>query len=278
MQRRRLPGKLTDAEIRNLPFKEKLYKVSDGGGLFIVITPGGSRYWRLKYRFDSKEKSCSLGVYPGVTLAEARKKAINAKELIAKGTDPSVQKRRDKIKQEDHSFKAIALEWWNKEKGLWTKAHADRVKVTLEKEAFPFIGSMEISKITSQDCLVVVRKTESRGALDVASRIKQRMSAIFRYAIYTGYVDNNPVDALRDVIRSRKVVHQKALDLELLPQFLNDVDTNSRITDITRHALKLLVHVFIRPGVNRPAFSRHLIPLQLGVLRRTHGTTIYRRI
>jgi integrase len=253
MQRRRLPGKLTDAEIRNLPVRAKLYKISDGGGLFVVVNTNGSKYWRLKYRYDSKEKSCSLGVYPGVTLAEARKKAITAKELLAQGTDPSIQRRRDKIKQENNSFQAIALEWWNKEKGLWTKAHADRVKVTLEKEAFPLIGSMEISKITSQDCLVVVRKVESRGALDVASRIKQRMAAVFRYAIYTGYVNNNPVDALRDVIRSRKTVHQKALDLELMPQFLNDIEKSTRITSITRHALQLLVHVFIRPGELRAA-------------------------
>lgn len=248
MQRRRMPGKLTDSQVKSLPIKDKSYKISDGGGLFIIVNANGSRYWRLKYFIDSKEKSCSLGVYPGVTLSEARKKALKAKALVAEGTDPAVQKRRDKALQVDNSFKVIALEWWNKEKDLWTKDHSDRVKKTLENEAFPIIGSMEISKITSQDCLVVIRKVESRGALDVASRIKQRMAAVFRYAIYTGYVNNNPVDALKDVIRSRKTVHQKALDLNLLPQFLDDVDKSTRLTEITRHALKLMVHVFVRPG------------------------------
>jgi hypothetical protein len=248
MQRRRMPGKLTDSQVKSLPIKDKPYKISDGGGLFIIVNTNGSRYWRLKYFIDFKEKSCSLGVYPGVTLSEARKKALKAKALVAEGTDPTVQKRRDKNQRSDTSFEPVALEWWHKEKDLWTKDHADRVKKTLENEAFPVIGSMPIEKITSQDCLLVIRRIESRNALDVASRVKQRMSAVFRYAIYTGYVNNNPVDALKDVIRSRKTVHQKALDLNLLPQFLDDVDKSTRLTEITRHALKLMVLVFVRPG------------------------------
>ena len=248
MQRRRLPGKLTDTQVKNLPIKDKAYKISDGGGLFVIVNPSGSLYWRLKYFIDSKEKSYSLGVYPGVTLSEARKKALKAKSLVAEGIDPSVQKHRDKVRQIDNCFKVIALEWWNKERDLWTDDHANRVKKTLEDDAFPIIGIMPINKITSQDCLAVIRKVESRNALDVASRVKQRVSAVFRYAIYTGYVNNNPVDALKSVIRSRKTVHLKALDLIELPKFLDVVDSSERLTEITRHALKLLVHVFVRSG------------------------------
>ncbi|WP_406803142.1 tyrosine-type recombinase/integrase [Alkalimarinus alittae] len=182
------------------------------------------------------------------------------------------------MRQVENCFNAIALEWWEKERSVWTTDHANRVKQTLEREAFPVIGEMPIDKITAQDCLQVVRNIEARGALDVASRVKQRMSAVFRYAIYTGYVDGNPVDALRDVIKSRKVRHQKALDLPLLPKFLNDVDECNRLTEVTRLGLKLLVHCFVRPGELRAARWSEIdwnnaewrIPAERMKMRETH--------
>ncbi|UZE97918.1 tyrosine-type recombinase/integrase [Alkalimarinus alittae] len=253
MSRQRLPGKLTNTKIKSFKAQEKQYKISDGGGLYLIVGTNGSRYWRLKYFIDRKEKSLSIGIYPDVTLADAREKVLAAKKLVTQRIDPSVHRRREQQRRAENDFKSIAIEWWNKKSGLWTVDHAASVKRTLEKEAFPIIGDMQIDQITSQDCLSVVRHIEARDALDVAGRVKQRMGSIFRYAIYTGYVNNNPVDALKDVIKARKVKHQKALDLDLLPKFLNDVDVSERLTFVTKQAIKFLVHTFVRSGELRAA-------------------------
>ena len=276
MSRQNTPGKLTNSQIKSLLPKAKSYKIGDGGGLHLLVHPNGSKYWRLKYHYENQEKILSLGVYPGTKLKTARDKALEAKLLLSKGIDPAIQKRRDKLQRVTNSFKAIALEWWHKEEGLWTSDHASRVKQSLEKEAFPILGEMRIDQITAQDCLQVIREIESRDALDVASRVKQRMSAVFRYAIYTGYVTNNPVDALKDVIRSRKVKHQKALDLHLLPQFLSDLETNERITEITRYGLKVLIHTFVRPGELRAAkWSVVLLNIKHKYCRSRHALTCF---
>lgn len=257
MERRSIPSKLSAKSVESAKPKLKPYKLSDGGGLFLLVNPNGSRYWRLKYRFENKEKTLSLGVYhggnKGVSLLEARQKALAAKDLLKQGVDPSLQKKADKLSSNTGRFSGVAREWWLKEKDRWTEDHASRVMSSLEKEVFPIIGDMPMSKITSRHCLLVVRSIEERGALDVASRVKQRMSAVFRYGVYTGYNDNNPVDALKDVIKSRKVTHRKALPAKSLPAFLNALDEAENITPVTKIALKFLMLTFVRPGELRGA-------------------------
>ena len=258
MARHTVPSKLTVKAIENAKPKEKPYKLSDGGGLYLLVNPNGSRYWRLKYRFASKEKTLALGVFEGVSkkgvsLALARKGALKARELLAQGFDPSLIKKTEKLVNSSEHFASVAREWWEKERDKWTKDHANRVWGTIEKEVIPIIGNMPMNKISSRDCLLVVRKIEERGALDVASRVKQRMSAVFRYGVYTGYNENNPVDALKDVIKSRKVIHRKALDLKKLPAFLHALDHADNLTPITQIALEMLVLTFVRPGELRAA-------------------------
>ena len=247
-----LTGKLSAVQVKQAKPKDKTYKLSDGHGLNLEIRPTGSKYWRLSYRYQHKQKTLALGVYPVVMLADARNQTLDAKRLILKGIDPSVHKKQHTSVTSHSAFKQIAEEWHKKESGRWIKDHADYVWHTIETDALPYLGNIPIKDIRTSDVLHVVRKIEERGALDVASRIKQRISSVFRYAIQTGYAEFNPVDALKDVIKIRKVQHRKSLKQEQLPAFLNAVDKYSGHV-ITRIALQFIVHTFVRPGEIRSA-------------------------
>ena len=247
---------LTATAIRQAKPKEKPFKLSDGGGLHLLVRPAGGKYWRYSYRFEGKQKTLALGTYPDISLSKAREKHQSARALLADGVDPGEVKKAEKQQdraEKNHSFQSIALEWWEKEKGRWSTDHGKRVLAGLKSDVFPYIGDTNIEAITAQDCLAVVRRVEERGALDVASRIKQKMSSVFRYAIYTGKAAINPVDVLKDVIQTRKVSHRKMLDPKELPAFLEAVDTSPKLFPTTRLALKLLVLTFVRSGELRGA-------------------------
>ena len=216
------------------------------------MNPNGSRYWRLKYRLHGKEKTFSVGVFPTVSLADAREAVLAARRLITKNTDPTTHRKQEKACRTDNRFRVVAAEWHKKESGRWTADHAANVSRTLKTDAFPLIGDIPVDQVTAQDALRVIRKIEERGALDVASRVKQRMAGVFRYAIRTGKATSNPCDALTGVIETRKVTHRKSVPIKQLPAFLNDLDDYQGY-DITRLALKLLVLTFVRPGELRGA-------------------------
>jgi integrase len=139
-----------------------------------------------------------------------------------------------------------------KTRAKWSKGHADKVRQTIKADALPYLGNMPIKEIKTSDVLYVVRKIEARGALDVAARVKQRINSIFRYAIQTGYAEYNPVEALKDVLKTRKVKHRQSIQLDQLPAFLNALDSYSGYTN-TRHALKFITLTFVRPGELRSA-------------------------
>jgi len=246
--RTRIPSKLTDAKVKNAKPKDKAFKLSDGGGLFLLVNPSGSRYWRLKYYFLGKEKTLSIGVYPDVSLASARQVTLTAREEIAAGKDPTREKKLNKLKNQNNTFAEIAEDWWNNQKGGWTPDHSRRVWISIEKEIIPKIGQIAISEITAPECLDIIRKVESRDALDVASRVKQRMESIFNYAISIGKATDNPVTHLTGVIKVRKIKHMKALSEKDLPNFLKDLEKSQKLTDTVRYALQLIIHTFVRPG------------------------------
>jgi integrase len=252
MARQSTTGKLPAVTVKQSKPKDKAYKLSDGGGLYLLINPNGSRYWRWKYRIHKREKVLALGVYPNVSLANAREKTQDARELLDQGIDPSAHKKRQKAASRHDQFKPIAKEWLDKKSGSWSVDHTARVWATLDSDAFPYLGDMSIVDIRTSDVLYVVKKIEARGALDVAARVKQRISSVFRYAIQTGYTEFNPVDSLVDVIKSKKVVHRKSLEQSDLPAFLNALDSYSGYA-VTRYALQFIVHTFVRPGEIRSA-------------------------
>ena len=241
---------LTNTAVKAAKPKDKQWKLSDGGGLYLLIHPNGSKYWRLKFRFAGKEKVLALGVYPEVSLAEARVLQGDAKILLRNGADPSQvkkqQKRTDRIKTEN-TFEAIAQDWFEQQKGSWSVGHADRVLKSLEQDVFPYIGHRPIAELTPPDVLEVIRKIESRDALDVAGRILQRCSSVFRFAAQTGRSQINPASELRGVLKTRKVKHRTAITRAELPEFLKNVSDYNGYP-VTRHALKLLILTFVRPG------------------------------
>ncbi len=252
MARQRNTGKLPAAAVRNAKPRDRDYKISDGGGLYLLVKSSGRKYWRLKYRLASKEKVLALGVYPGISLVDARSAAEDAKRLIDQGEDPTLERKRVKAEKSQNSFRAIATEWHHKERGKWTPNHAERVLQSLKADAFPVIGDTPIAHVTAQDALRVIRRVEDRGALDVAGRVKQRMAAVFRYAIYTGRATSNPVDSLKDVIKSRTITHRPALSAEALPGFLRDLEQFPGYV-LTKLTLQLLILTFPRPGELRAA-------------------------
>lgn len=243
-----IPSKLIALHIKNVKPKNKPYKLSDGGGLYLLINPNGSKYWRLKYRFAGKEKLLSIGVYDTVTLADARERTREAKKILSDGKDPTREKKLNKLKQQNNLFEDVAKEWWNKQRGAWTDDHAKRVWSSIENEIIPALGNISVYEITSPECLAIVRQVEQRGALDVASRVKQRMSSIFNYAMQIGKTHQNPVTALTNVITVRKTTHMKRLSEKDFPLFLADLETSVNITEVVRNALKLITLTFVRPG------------------------------
>ncbi len=252
MSRQSTTGKLAAVTVRQSKPKDKPYKLSDGGGMYLLVNPNGSRYWRLKYRYMGKEKVLALGVYPNVSMTDVRDKVLEAKKMLDQGIDPGIQKKQIKASNKHDTFEPIAEEWYKKESGRWSKGHSEQVWQTLKADALLHLGNISIKDIRTSDVLYVVKKIEDRGALDVAKRVKQRISSIFRYAIQTGYAEFNPVDALKDVIKSRKVQNRKSLKQEELPAFLKALDDYQGYL-ITRYALKLITYTFVRPGEIRSA-------------------------
>ena len=248
---------LTDPKVRQSKPRNKPYKLSDGNGLYLQVQPSGSKYWRLAYRFAEKQKTLALGIYPEITLANARKKRDDAKSYLSKGIDPSnlmskkVRKRAE-VENLENSFESIAREWHEQQKGGWSKNHWERVLVSLENEAFPDIGSFPIQYLTAPHVLAILRKVEKRGALEVAARLLQRCSAVFRYAIQTGRVESNPVTDLQGALKTKKVKHQPALSRAELPEFLDKLENYDGNT-ITQLALKLIILTFVRTGELRGA-------------------------
>jgi len=238
---------LSDIKVRKAESREKAYKLSDGHGLHVLVKPNGGKYWRLQYRVAAKQKLLALGVYPDVSLKEARDKQADARKLIRNGQDPAEVKREQKRQantQSEHSFESIAREWHGKQ-GRWTAEHAHRVLTSLEKDVFPLIGDKPIHDLTAPAILEAVRKVEKRDALDVASRVLQRVRSVFRYAIQTGRATYNPAADLVGSLKTRKVTHRAALSRAELPEFLKKLNAYEGQL-VTRLALNLIVLTFVR--------------------------------
>ena len=216
----------------------------------MLIHPNGSKYWRLKYRYLGKEKVMAFGVYPIVSLKDARLKRDEAKKILSDSGDPIQIKKsnqRAKMLNAENSFNSIALEWWNNAREGWKEEHADNVWRTLEADALPYFGDRPIKEISPGELLEVVRRVEARGALDVASRILQRCGAVFRFAIQTDRLRYNPATELAGALKTRKVKSRPSMTREELPNFLKSIDNYSGEM-VTILALRLTVLTFVRPA------------------------------
>ena len=176
---------LTDAAVKTAKPRDKDYKLSDSGGLYLFVTRAGHRSWRLKYRFGGKEKRLVFGSYPEIKLAEARRMRDDAKRLLREGRDPAYERRKAKLvnaSKQEHLFEEVAREWHSLQKDRWKPVHADDVITSLERDIFPSLGAIAIPDITKPMVVAALRKVEERGAIETARRLRQRLAAIFDHA------------------------------------------------------------------------------------------------
>jgi len=239
-----------DIKYRNAKPKAKPYKLGDGDGLYLLINPNGSKWWRYRYTFAGKEKGLSFGVYPATTLEAARKKRTEARELLADGIDPSIARKEEKA-EKTNTFRHVASEWLGKVSHTWVKDHADKTRRTLEKDLYPFLGDKSVNKIVQADILAALHKMESRGV--VAQRACRLCSQIFRFAVASGMATHDPSFALKDVLRKRQSTHFPAItepkDVAILLRAIHSYPG----TLVVQSALKLLPMFFVRPGELRNA-------------------------
>ncbi len=248
--------KLNDVAVRKAKPDTKSYKMSDGGGMYLEVMPNGSKYWRLKYRFGGKEKRLALGVYPDVPLILARERREKARKLLAEEIDPGEvkqQSKRSNRENAENSFEAVAREWFTRHRHTWAASHADKIINRLENDVFPWIGSKPIADIKPVELLAVIRRTESRGALDTAHRVKQNCGQVFRYAVATGRAERDPSQDLRGAIPSAKKNHFASItDPMQVAELLRAIQA-FRGTFVVQSALRLSPLLFVRPGELRRA-------------------------
>lgn len=240
--------KLTAIEIKAAKPKEKAYKLSDGGGMYLEVFPNGTKSWRLKYRIGGKEKRVVFGVFPTVTLAEARAKRDEAKRVLAAGGDPGQEKQAEKQAKAmavSNSFERLALEWHEHKRPSWSAGYSSDILEYLKKDIFPYIGTRSITDIKPADMLAVLRKMEQRGVLDKLKKTRQACRQIFTYAVITGRAENNPVVDLASALKAPKQKHYPHLLLEQIPEFLRALGSYSGSL-VTRNATRLLMLTGLR--------------------------------
>jgi integrase len=229
----------------------KIRKLSDGGGLYLWVLEDGSKYWRLRYWLAGKEKSLSLGVYPFVTLKEARAKRDDQRKILTDNLDPSAERKAAKHKAHlatgINLFETVANEWYAKQKHTWVPHHATDVLRRLESNIYPGLGKRPIADIEAPELLAALNKIEERGAHDLAHRVLQVCGQVFRYGIATGRCKHDLSADLRGALTPHKKQHQAAVRPEDLPDLLRAIATYDAIGDKqTRLALQLLAHTFVR--------------------------------
>ncbi|KHS64174.1 integrase [Pectobacterium brasiliense] len=247
--------KLNARQVETAKPKDKPYKMADGGGLYLLVKTNGSRYWRLKYRIDGKEKLLALGVYPDVSLADARAKRDEARKGIAGGIDPLEVKKEQKVEREaqvKNTFQEIALEWHNMKVKKWSAGYASDILEAFNKDVFPFIGQRPIADIKPLELLNVLKKMEDRGATEKAKKVRQRCGEVFRYAIVTGRAEYNPAPDLTSAMQGHESTHYPFLTIEELPAFFKALAGYSG-SELVVLAARLMIITGVRTGELRGA-------------------------
>ena len=247
---------LTVTQIKNAKPKEKPYKLVDEHGLYVLITPNGSKLWKLKYRFAGIEKKLSFGSFPEVSLAAARELRKDARAQLADKIDPGVLKnaiKRSKKLAAENSFEAIAREWHSKFTPKWTKGHAERILIRLEQDIFPWIGKRPLLEVTAPEILSALRRVENRGAVETAHRISQICGQVFRYALATGRAERNPAADLKGALAPVTQKHHASItEPTEIGKLLRAIEDYRGIF-VTKCALRLAPLFFVRPGELRHA-------------------------
>ncbi len=292
---------LTDTRVKTAKPQEKLYKLTDERGLHLAVYPTGSKLWQMRYRFDGKEKTASLGPYPEVSLAQAREKRDQMRKQIASEIDPVQAQRQAKVAKklaQENSFEAVARTWFDSWKAARSARHADYVIRRLEADVFPAIGKRPIAEIQAPELVAMMKAIEKRGALDIAKRCYQMTGQVFRYAIAHGLAQRNPASDVKpgDVLASRRKENYARIDAREFPSLLRKIE-GYQGTPATRMAIKLLALTFVRtseliearwaefdlqagqwriPAERMKMRTPHIVPLSLQavqILQILHGVT-----
>lgn len=243
---------LTDTYLRNLRPKDRLYRESDGKGLYIEVTPAGAKLWRFRYRLDGKTNMVSLGRYPSVSLAQARRLRDEYRAKLDQGIDPAQAKKKEKLQRQilnATTFEAIASEWIERHLSSKAPGHREKVVRRLERDVFPYLGSRPIADITAPEILQVVRRIEKRGVLETAHRALQNIGQVIRYAIATGRATFDPTPSLRGALPPVKSRHMAAPtdSPSKVGEFLRMMEA-FKGGPVVAAALRLLPYLFVRPG------------------------------
>jgi len=246
--------KLNDTKCKNAqPFdfpSKTPRKLADGEGLYLWVMPNSAKYWRFTYRLHGKQKTQALGVYPEISLKDAREKKAFARKLVSEGKDPSLEKKKQKalsLENNTNTFEVVAREWHDNRKSRWTPRYAEEIMTRLENDIFPHIGVYPIRDIEPPVLLQVIRKIEKRKAHDLARRQLQKCGEIFRYAIAEGKAIRDPSADIKEALQPQIKGHYAALEVKELPDFINAIESNdARLYQSTRNALKLMMLTFVR--------------------------------
>ncbi|HBQ3759384.1 TPA: tyrosine-type recombinase/integrase, partial [Klebsiella quasipneumoniae subsp. similipneumoniae] len=271
---------LNDMQIRRAKPEVKAYTLGDGQGLSLLIEPNGSKSWRFRYRFAGKPKMISLGVYPTITLADARSRRDDARKLVAEGKNPSEVRKEQKIAlqtESESAFEKIATEWHQMKSAKWSEGYASDIMEAFQNDIFPYVGTRPVGEIKPLELLNVLRKIEKRGALEKMRKVRQRCSEVFRYAIATGRAEFNPAADLSSALDVHQSNHFPFLKADEIPDFLRALNgyTGSRLVLI---ATKLLMITGVRTIELRAALWAEfdldnaiwVIPAERMKMRRSH--------
>jgi integrase len=258
--------KLTELTIKQAKPGIKQYKLFDGGGMFLLVHPNGSKYWRMKFNFEDKSKLASFGVWPDVSLKEAREKRYEAKKKIKDGINPIEEKRQERqdtldrahkenleTQKESITFRKVAEEWHKRQTNHWSEKHTKDVLRSLEYYVYPDFGERPISEITKQDVIANLRKLESEGIHETCYRVRQRLEAIFEYAEIEEHCIGNPANNLQKIFTKPQPKNHASLPISELPVFLKKIVDDSGAFPTTKLAMMFMIHVFVRTNSLRHA-------------------------
>ena len=243
---------LTDTEIKKAKAKEQAYNMSDGGGLYLCVTPAGGKLWRWKYRYEGKEKLMSFGKYPDVPLALVRNRHGEARKLLATGVDPMAKRKSEKTAERvasENSFASVSARWFEHWREGKSPRHVDSTRRRLASNILPNLGALQIAEIEAPDVVVMIRAIEARGARDIAKRALETTGQIFRYAIAHGYAKRNPPTEIRprDILKPSQKTNYPRIEAKELPYLLRQIEVYPG-THVTRLAIKLMALTFVRTG------------------------------
>ena len=290
-------NQLTELSIKQAKTKEKQYKLTDGEGMYLRVYPNGSKYWQLQYWFDGKQKILSFGVWPNISLKEARDKRFAAKKLIKEGIDPNDEKKerlevqsseREKEKiRKISTFQIVAHEWFSRQSTQWTERHSIGVLSSLKMNVFPDLGEIPIADISNLDLIATLRKLESEGKYETCYRIRQKLEAIFSFAEIEGLCIGNPARGLQKILTKPQPKSQNSLPISELPEFLKKIYADTGASKTTSLAMKFLILTFVRTSELRFADWMEfdidsteplwVIPAERMKMRKTHHVPLSRQ-